>query len=135
MNQSPSNIALALIQTPDGEVEINQYFVQHPEMIIGRMVPNVGRYGDPSCQLDISADMASMLTGAIQRLPANCYHPDEEIHFGTEPKSNVSDEVNLSKVKESGYVVRKDGSVWRRENDAITTVSYTHLTLPTIYSV
>ena len=108
------------LQTPDGDVEINQYFVDHPEMIIGRMVPNVGRFGDPACQLDIGNDMASMLTVAIQRLPANCYHPDEEIHFGTEPKSEVFDEVNISKVKESGYVVRKDGSVWRRENHGLT---------------
>jgi len=107
------------LQTPDGTVEINQYFVDHQEMIIGTMVPNVGRFGDPACQLDNPADMAAMLTAAIQRLPANCYHPEEEVHFAPEPSFDDCDEQPLSKVKESGYVARQDGSVWRRENGTL----------------
>jgi N12 class adenine-specific DNA methylase len=106
------------LQTPEGDIEINQYFVDHPEMIIGRMVPNVGRYGDPACQLDLGDDMAAMLLAAIQRLPANCYHPEEEIHFG--PRPEVSEEKDVSTVKESGYVARQDGTIWRRENDILT---------------
>ncbi len=107
------------LQTPDGTVEINQYFVDHPEMIIGRMVPNVGRFGDPACQLDLAADMPAMLMAAIQRLPANCYHSEEEIHFAPEPSFDDSDEQLLSKVKDSGYAFRTDGTIWRRENDML----------------
>ncbi len=108
------------LQTPDGTVEINQYFVQHPEMIIGRMVPNAGRFGDPACRLNLGDDMDAMLTAAIKRLPANIYQVGEEIHFTPEPRLEVFEEENLSAVKEGGYVVRQVGSVWRREHDLLT---------------
>ena len=105
------------LETPKGVVEINQYFVDHKEMIIGRMVPNVGRYGDPACQLDLGDNMAALLTAAIQRLPANCYAPEEQIHFG--PRPEVSEEEDVSTVKEGGYVARQD-TIWRRENNILT---------------
>jgi hypothetical protein len=108
------------VYTPAGDVEINQYFVLHPEMIVGRMVPNVGRYGEPACRLDLGDDLAAMLTAAIQKLPANCYHPEEEIHFGLKPGPEIPDDETLAQVKESGYAVKKDGTVWRRENGVLT---------------
>ena len=101
----------------DGEIEINQYFIRHPEMIIGRMVPNVGRYGDPACQLKPANEFADRMAAAIQNLPANCYQP--QIHSLPEAKPALAKPDILATVKESGYVAQRDGSVWRRENHAL----------------
>ena len=104
-------------KTTDGEIEINQYFIQHPEMIIGIMVPNVGRYGDPACRLKPANEFADRMAAAIQKLPANCYQP--QIHFLPEFKPAMAEPDILATVKESGYVAQRDGSVWRCENHAL----------------
>jgi len=104
-------------KTTDGEIEINRYFIQHPEMIIGSMVPNVGRYGDPACQLKHPDEFADRMAAAIQNLPANCYQP--QIHSLPEAKPALAKPDILATVKESGYVAQRDGSVWRRENHAL----------------
>ena len=99
------------LYAPNGEVEINQYFIQHPEMILGKMVPSVGRYGEPACQLNAGGDLPALLESAIQRLPADRYHVGEHVLIAQEP-------IQESKpvVKESGYWVRRDGTIWRQEN-------------------
>lgn len=104
-------------KTADDEIEINRYFIQHPEMIIGSMVPNVGRYGDPACQLKPANEFAERMAAAIQKLPANCYQP--EIHSLPEAKPAMAEPDILAAVKESGYVAQRDGSVWRREDNAL----------------
>ncbi len=108
------------LQTPEGEVQINQYFIEHPEMLLGTMVPNVGRYGESACRLEPGDDLASRLTAAIQRLPAGCYRPEEEIHFAPEPRGEAAEEEDLSAVKESAYVARQDGTLWRKETGLLT---------------
>jgi hypothetical protein len=104
-------------KTADDEIEINRYFIQHPEMIIGSMVPNVGLYGDPACQLKPANEFAERMAAAIQKLPANCYQP--QIHSLPEAKPALAEPDILATVKESGYVAQRDGSVWRRENHVL----------------
>jgi hypothetical protein len=104
-------------KTTDDEIEINEYFIQHPEMIIGSMVPNVGRYGDPACRLERAEEFATRMAAAIQNLPANCYQP--QIHSLPEAKPALAEPDILATVKESGYVAQRDGSVWRREDNAL----------------
>jgi len=58
-------------KTADDEIEINQYFIRHPEMIIGAMVPNVGRYGDPACQLKRADEFADRMAAAITKASAD----------------------------------------------------------------
>jgi len=99
------------LQTPTGDVEINQYFIQHPEMILGKMVANMGRYGEPACQLNAGDDLPTLLEASIQRLPANRYHIGEHVLIAQDPI-----EESKPVVKESGYWVRRDGTVWRQEN-------------------
>jgi len=104
-------------KTADDEIEINRYFIQHPEMIIGAMVPNVGRYGDPTCRLKNAKEFADRLAAAIQNLPANCYQP--QIDSLPEAKPVMTEPDILATVKESGYVAQRDGSIWRRENNVL----------------
>lgn len=110
----------AKLLTPQGEVEINAYFAQRPEMVIGNMVADAGRYGEPACRLENPAKLGARLSAAIQMLPANSYQIAEEIHFAPVAEPEVFKEENLSTVKESAYVARQDGSIWRRENDMLT---------------
>jgi len=98
-------------------IEINQYFIQHPEMIVGEMVPNVGRFGEPACRLKRADEFAARMAAAIQKLPANCYHAARP--SAPKPRTEISDVEILTRVKEAGYTAKPDGSVWRRENDAL----------------
>jgi len=108
-------IKMGKLQTPNGEVEINQYFIQHPEMILGEMVPNAGRYGEPACQLDSNDNLPVLLSQAIQRFPSNQCHPGQPILVATAP----STEEPVPAIKESGYWVRQDSTVWRQENGTL----------------
>ena len=51
------------------------------------------------------------------------------------PKNQISDDCALIKTKNKNLLVNTDSLVENVHFNDITTVSYTHLTLPTIYSV
>src|ERR1700733_2719492 len=62
---------LALIDTPDGKLQINEYFVRHPEMMLGRMGLESAQYGATPALIG-SLD-TEILDRAISRLPASVY--------------------------------------------------------------
>ena len=120
--QKPADLAWTQIgkcHTPTGEIQINQYFVYHPEMVIGRMVANAGRYSEPACRLDASGEQAERVETAIQRLPAGYYRPAGTVG-ARPPKKEMPQEEDFSRVKEFGYAVRRDGTIWRKEANLLT---------------
>jgi len=98
-------------------IEINRYFIEHPQMIVGQMVPDAGRYGEPACRLKNTDEFASRLAAAIRCLPTNCYQASTQAT--PQPRAEVSDAEILTRVKEAGYVAKSDGSVWRREKNSL----------------
>lgn len=98
-------------------VETNEYFTSRPQMIIGEMVPDAGRFGEPACRLKCADEFAARMAAAIQCLPENRYQV--VAHSAPKPRAEISDAEILTRVKESGYVARPDGSVWRREKNAL----------------
>ena len=116
----PANTLPDWIQTgrmTDGRLEINQYYIQHPEMIIGEMIPDAGRFGDPVCRLSKVDEFPQLIARAIQHLPAGCYLESPKPIKPAEVDSFPGDVV--SQVKESGYWVQPDGSVWQRQQNTL----------------
>jgi N12 class adenine-specific DNA methylase len=62
---------LAPIHTPDGTLQINEYFVRHPEMMLGRMGLESAQYGATPALIG-SLD-PEILDKAVSRLPASVY--------------------------------------------------------------
>ena len=68
---------LAAIETPDGPVSINEYFVRHPEMMLGTMRLERGLYSarEPTLAGEFSPER---LATAIASLPTNIYPRSED---------------------------------------------------------
>ena len=99
------------LDTDENGIRINRYFVQHPEMILGDMVMESGRFGpDSACKAREGEDLAQQLASAIQFLqaeikPYELEEPDEE-------ERSIPADPN---VKNFSYTV-VDGQVYYREN-------------------
>src|SRR4051812_20353043 len=62
---------LAPLDTPDGKLQINEYFVRNPEMMLGRMGLESAQYGATPAL--IGSLTTEILANAISRLPAAIY--------------------------------------------------------------
>ena len=60
------------METQDGPVQVNEYFVRHPEMMLGHMSIERGQYGTPTPFLAGNFDRAALVE-AISRLPSGVY--------------------------------------------------------------
>lgn len=57
------------LDTDEQGISMNRYFVQHPEMILGEMKREQGRFGmDMACKADPDVPLAGLLQSAIQRI-------------------------------------------------------------------
>jgi N12 class adenine-specific DNA methylase len=109
---SESWTELGTIETADGQIEVNEYFARHPEMMLGRMEIGHGQYGlVPEL---IGALNATILGEAISRLPGNVYRdrqtPGPVLRTGLEQVPAVG------AVKEGGLADR-DGQIVVRHGD------------------
>jgi len=102
-----------------GEICINEYFAAHPEMIVGRMVPEAGQFGQPACRLDNAEQLPGLLAQAIQLLPADCYRPGDKAPDANRINRDDDELAILARTKQFGYVATPDGKISRRENNAL----------------
>ena len=89
INADTSNTEwLATGKTEEG-YEINNYFIQHPEMVLGKFVKEHGMYGalDVTVQPD-GRELSVALNEAIEKLPANFYINPESSTI-TDTKSEI----------------------------------------------
>ena len=99
------------LDTDENGIRMNRYFVEHPEMILGRMVMESTRFGmDSACKAWEDKDLTSLLAEAVENLHAEILpytrnEPDEE------DRSIPADPA----VKNFSYTV-VDGTVYFREN-------------------
>jgi len=101
---------LGPIETDRGRIEINEYFVRYPEMMLGRMEINHGQYGAPSAELVGQLD-AGVLSAAISHLPVNVYQLRSEPE---QQSARVSDLEGYSSIKDGGFSERDGKIVVRR---------------------
>lgn len=104
--------------TDENGHNINQYFVDNPDMILGEMVEESGPFGmQPTCKAYEDADLGELLDGAIQNI--NTQITDYEFE-------DISNDEDLSipadpDVKNFSYTV-VDGYIYFRENSRMNKV-------------
>ena len=105
------------LDTDGNGVTMNSYFVEHPEMVLGRMVMESTRFGklDAACKAKKDIPLAELLHEAVQNI--NGEIPEYEI----DEISDEQDEVIPAdpSVKNFSYTL-VNGKVYFRENDVMT---------------
>jgi N12 class adenine-specific DNA methylase len=103
---------LATVETPQGAIEINEYFARHPEMMLGQMGIERGQYASPTPYLEGKFDPEG-LRKIIDRLPANVFgdrHARGPVHTLPVP----SRPLDVENVKDGGLVDRNGEICVRR---------------------
>ena len=76
--EQPSDTAwsnVKTIQASDKPTAINEYFVNHPEMVLGEHAIVSGRFGDTYTVTPNKGDFASQVNQAIEKLPKDVFNP------------------------------------------------------------
>ena len=104
---------LHLGQTEDG-VPVNQYFLEHPEMMLGQMAFDRSMYGnakETTCKPLEDADLSDLLAKAVENLHAQYVPYEIEEREDEEDRSIPADPT----VRNFSYTV-VDGAIYYREN-------------------
>jgi N12 class adenine-specific DNA methylase len=101
------------LDTDENGIRMNTYFVQHPEMVLGNMVMETGRFGEESaCKAYEDGDLAEQLRDAISNLHAEITaYEMEDLEEDEEDRSIPADPT----VRNFSYTV-SEGELYFREN-------------------
>ncbi|MCH5353649.1 MAG: DEAD/DEAH box helicase family protein [Acutalibacter sp.] len=100
------------LDTDENGIRMNRYFVQHPDMVLGRMVMESTRFGmDSACKAYEGADLSEQLADSIQNLHAEitAYEVDE---LDEEEDRSIPADPD---VRNFSYTI-VDGTLYFREN-------------------
>ena len=108
-----------LATTPEG-YSINQYFAQHPEMVLGEITTESTQYGKQETTVKPieGADLAQQLKAAVENIHAEITEPeitDDELDQNAEPLPADPNVKNFS-------YTNVDGQVYYRENSYMNKV-------------
>jgi len=114
---------LAPIATQDGPIMVNEYFVRHPEMMLGRMRFERGAYNarEPTLDGELSPEA---LAAALSSLPANIFPHTQERPPPREIAS--ADSAELHAVKDGAFAER-DGTIVVRVGSQFEALSLSEL--------
>ncbi len=105
---------LGSVDTPDGRLQINEYFVRHPEMMLGRMGMESGQYG--AAPALIGTLSPETLADAVSRMPAAVYSVARRLSAA---RSSGGDQIpSVGTVKEGG-LADHDGQIVVRRGDEL----------------
>lgn len=100
------------VDMDENRIQMNKYFIDNPQMIMGKMVMQSGRFGETStCKMIDGSDLEYMLSNAIENLDAEIEEFDLDELIDDEENSILADPT----VKNYSYTVI-DGNVYYREN-------------------
>lgn len=110
------------LDTDENGVTMNRYFVEHPEMVLGKIKMESTRFGtfEPVCKARKDIPLSELLSNAVQRINGEIPELDNGV-------DEISDEQELS--VPAGPNVRNfsftlvDGRVYFRENDRMQPAS------------
>ena len=100
-------------------ITMNSYFVQHPEMVLGRMVNESTRFGklEPACKADKERPLSDLLHEAMQRINGEIPEYESEIdQISDEQDNSIPADPN---VRNFSYTL-VNGQIYFRENDRMT---------------
>ena len=112
---------LGQIESSDGPLQINEYFIRHPEMMLGRMANDTGRYGTPTAFLEGDFEPQA-LAGAISRLPTGVYSEAQRQLFSPSPEKSEDIEA-VGEVKDGGLTER-NGEIFVRRGNALEALAF-----------
>lgn len=104
-------LAINEVQTPQGPALINDYYVQHPEMVLGThaLTGSMYRKNEYTVEPVEGVDIEEAFAKAIQNLPENVYRPDRG---SSAERAVVRDrDFNPKHRKEGGLYVSDDGKL------------------------
>ena len=103
--------------TDENGIKMNSYFVAHPEMIIGEMVEQTGRFGiETACKAYEDADLETLLDKAVNNIKGEIVDYD------------ISDEADIENYIPADPTVRNfsytlvDGKIYFRGNSRMTPI-------------
>lgn len=105
------------IKTPDGPARINEYFADHPEMMLGTMRLTGTMYGSNEPMLEgTGEDVGPLIAKAARKMPANVFQSDRK----TGPTKREPDEpVTIDGAKPGAFFERKGKIYQNIDNDAV----------------
>ncbi len=105
------------LDTDENGIKMNSYFVAHPEMIIGEMVEQTGRFGiETACKAYEDADLETLLDKAVNNIKGEIVDYD------------ISDEADIENYIPADPTVRNfsytlvDGKIYFRGNSRMTPI-------------
>ena len=107
------------LDTDENGITMNSYFVQHPEMVLGRMVNESTRFGklEPACKADKERPLSELLHQAMQRINGEIPECESEIdQISDEQDNTIPADPN---VRNFSYTL-VNGQIYFRENDKMT---------------
>ena len=106
------------LDTDENGITMNNYFVQHPEMILGEMKMESTRFGfDSACKAYKDIPLADLLSKAVQNIQGEIPEYEKGIdEISDEPDASVPADPN---VRNFSFTL-VDGKVYFRENDRMT---------------
>ncbi|MDX9893911.1 MAG: PLxRFG domain-containing protein [Desulfofustis sp.] len=115
------------IKTADGkEFYVNEYFADHPEMVLGRHSSAGSMYGPGQYTVEPKAgDIADHFAKAVEKLPADIYQKDNSAPTPTKEET-IEAEWSPEAVKEGSYYLDEKGQLRQKERgrgEAVTGVS------------
>lgn len=93
-----------------GRVRINRWFVDHPEMVLGRHAITSGPFGETYTCQPTDDDFETILKTAIERLPADIYDGESstiDFELEDEVADAMAERPDDPKVREGSYFVGK----------------------------
>jgi N12 class adenine-specific DNA methylase/adenine-specific DNA methylase len=93
-----------------GSVRINRWFVDHPNMVLGRHALTSGPFGEAYTCLPIGDDLETRLNAAISQLPADIYDGEPSIidfELEDEVADAMAERPDDPKVREGSYFIGK----------------------------
>jgi len=107
------------LDTNAGGITMNSYFVQHPEMVLGKMQMESTRFGklEPACKADKDRPLSELLHEAMQRISGEIPEYESEIdQISDEQDNSIPADPN---VRNFSYTL-VNGQIYFRENDRMT---------------
>ena len=105
------------LDTDENGITMNSYFVQHPEMVLGRMELESTRFGklEPACKADKDRPLSELLHEAMQRINGEITEVEID-EISDEQDNSIPADPN---VRNFSYAL-VNGQIYFRENDRMT---------------
>lgn len=109
------------VGTDENGVPVNQYFIEHPEMLLGTMVQHKSMYGrdDETELLPDERELGQAIAEAVTNLPENIYDASKAVPVGkTVAEAEIEIDEEHKDLKNFCYVFVGD-TLYQREGDRL----------------